>query len=162
MPKLYPGRVKGNCAGFLDYPFDLALRDEQELRIAVDKAGDQPRAGNPVNVYVRTSNPLHLTPPFGIYIRKSAYPIPKTMAPIATRATSTFKKVIAMKAITAINTLGTPINAPGTSSRETTRMTPTTAALTPERKTCTKRLLRICSIYFTPTMTKTNDGRKTK
>jgi len=58
------GRVKGDCAGLLGRFLDLTGGDEQELGIAVDEAGDQPRAGDAVHMDMRTGDPQHGEPLF--------------------------------------------------------------------------------------------------
>jgi hypothetical protein len=51
--------VKRDGAGFPGDPVDLDLRDEQELGVAVDEAGDQPRAGDAVHVDMGAGDPFH-------------------------------------------------------------------------------------------------------
>ena len=59
--------------------------------------------------------------------------IPLVIAPIATKATSRFSKAINTKAMMAMTMVGQSTSAGGIRSRETTAITPTTAALTPAR-----------------------------
>ena len=42
---------------------DLIGRNEQELRLRIDKVLDQPRACNAIHVNMGTSNPLHIRSP---------------------------------------------------------------------------------------------------
>src|SRR6185436_7770602 len=65
--------------------------------------------------------------------RTTAYKMPAAIAPAATFATSTLKATILTNAIAASTILGTPTMAARAMSIDTTRITPTTAALTPER-----------------------------
>jgi hypothetical protein len=57
-----PWCVERSCGFTLGCFEQLAFVDEQELSLGVDKATDQPRAGDPIHFDVFTSNPLHDLP----------------------------------------------------------------------------------------------------
>jgi hypothetical protein len=52
MTKLHSRRIKGDRTGFGGHLVDLALGDEQKLRVRIHKAFDEPGARDPVNVNV--------------------------------------------------------------------------------------------------------------
>jgi hypothetical protein len=52
MTQFHAGRVEGNCTCLFDNLLDLVFGDKQEFRFAVNKAGDEPGTGDPVNMNV--------------------------------------------------------------------------------------------------------------
>jgi hypothetical protein len=59
MPQLNAWSIKRDGTGFFYNAVDLDLGDKQEFGVAIDEAGDQPRAGDAINMNVRTGDPFH-------------------------------------------------------------------------------------------------------
>src|SRR5450756_2710867 len=59
MAQFHPRRIEGDRSGLFYDSLDFTPGNKNKLRIAVYKAGDQPRASHAVNMDVRTSNPYH-------------------------------------------------------------------------------------------------------
>jgi hypothetical protein len=57
--QFHPGGVEGDGPGFASHPVDFAAGHKQELGLAVNKAGDQPRAGHAVDMNMGASDPAH-------------------------------------------------------------------------------------------------------
>ena len=57
--KLYPFHVERRCAGLSSPRRNQSRGDEEELRRLVDEAGDQPWAGNAIDLGSFSGNPLH-------------------------------------------------------------------------------------------------------
>src|SRR5438105_7049350 len=163
-----PGRVETDGLVNLLHLGDLFGRDEQERRLQVEEAADQPRGRGAVDPDAPARHPIHESgPPKSPGMKARARPSTPPARTTATTLRRHFQKVSAVKVarpsttvIQSICPLG--MNATFASGIEIENISPTTPLVTPLRNSLTPGREVNQSMCGAAPSTKTKDGKKSQ